>query len=198
MHALGRGWEVKGVTEKLSCGKSNNPPNQERTPSKKDIKDMKTARLTTMVTARLTAEVAPLDAASITLVLVSLKRQVQRFEGHTLPILSCVAVLMKTISHTFVLMSCSSLTWEVSVSGQKVLATARDAGAVMTVAVSTYFAFTYKETTGCLFLSQAKVVTFIQTTEHPAPHPEGDIRCEHGAGDASQAHCHQRVDLRER
>lgn len=50
---------------------------------------MKTMRLTTMVTARLTAEVAPVDAASITLVLVSLKRQGQRFEGHTLSILSC-------------------------------------------------------------------------------------------------------------
>lgn len=108
--ASGRGLEVKGVTEKLSCGKSNSPPNQERTPSRKDIKDMKTMRLTTMVTARPTAEVAPLDAASITLVLVSLQRQGQRFEGQTLSILSCVAVLVRTVSHMFVLMSFSSLT----------------------------------------------------------------------------------------
>lgn len=62
--------EVRGEsnTEKLSWGQSNKLPNQERMPSKKDIRDMKTMRLTTMVTTRPTAEVAPSDAASNTLV----------------------------------------------------------------------------------------------------------------------------------
>lgn len=96
-----------------------------------------------MVITRPTAEVAPLDAASNTLALLSLKRHVHYFEGPMLSGLFGMLVLMMS-SYTFILMSLSSLTWEVSVSGQKVLAMAREAGADMTVDVSTCVALTSK------------------------------------------------------
>lgn len=111
--------------------------------SRKVIRDMKTMRFTTMVTTRPTAEVAPLEAASNTLVLSSLKRHRRRSEGQTLPVL-CRSLVLMMSSYTGILMPLSSLTLEVSVSGQKVLAMAREAGADMTVDVSTCSALTSK------------------------------------------------------
>lgn len=148
-------WEevqVKTITEKLSCGQSYNDPNQERIPSRKDIRDMKTMRLTTTVTTRPTAEVAPLDAASNTLVSFSLKRHVGHVEGHT-PWLLFGTLPPPMSSYTLILMSLSSLHWDVSVSGQKVLAMAREAGAVMTVDVSTWVALAWEERARWLFPS---------------------------------------------
>lgn len=99
-----------------------------------------------MVTTRPTAEVAPLDTASNMLVSFSLKRQLPHFEGHRLPVIFRMLVLMVS-SYECILMPLSSLTREVSVSGQKILAMAREAGADMTVDVSTCSALTSKERT---------------------------------------------------
>lgn len=56
------------ITAKLSSGQPNIPPSQERTASKKDNKDRKEMMLTMRAATKLTEEMAPLDAASNTLV----------------------------------------------------------------------------------------------------------------------------------
>lgn len=55
---------VRALTEKLSCGQSNIPPSQERTPLKKANSARKAIRLTTMLATRTTAPDAPWDVAS--------------------------------------------------------------------------------------------------------------------------------------
>lgn len=70
------------ITEKLSCGKSNIPPSQERLESKKANSAMKAMMLTTMLATKLIAQDAPWDAASNRLVL-SLRKNEQQLNGNS-------------------------------------------------------------------------------------------------------------------
>lgn len=72
--------QVVAITEKLSCGKSNIPPNHERKASKKANSAIKAIKLETMVATRPTAELAPSDAAS-KIFTFCLKRDKQHFNG---------------------------------------------------------------------------------------------------------------------
>lgn len=72
--------QVVAITEKLSCGQSNIPPNHERKASQNANSAIMAIRLATMVATRPTAELAPSDAASKIFIL-SLKRDDQHFNG---------------------------------------------------------------------------------------------------------------------
>lgn len=74
------GCQVVAITEKLSCGQSNIPPNHERKVSQNANSAIKAIRLATMVATRPTAELAPSDAASKIFIL-SLQRDKQHFNG---------------------------------------------------------------------------------------------------------------------
>lgn len=129
-------------TAKLSSGHANIPPSQARTALKKASSARKEMRFTTVATTKATEVAAPLEAASNTLLQFLRRTSVDWLDTSAITPAACLCVRSYSWSTPS---SARSFNRDVSVSGQKALAMAREDGAVMTDAVRRCEALTLEQ-----------------------------------------------------